>query len=59
MKENRNCVICMDNERSIATLPCAHLCICGVCSGSIEKCPICRQRVKGVVKIRYPEDFKS
>lgn len=58
MKENRTCVICYDNDRSIGLLPCGHLCICGVCSGSITKCPMCRVKVKGVVNIKYPEDFK-
>nr|XP_022288749.1 putative inhibitor of apoptosis [Crassostrea virginica]XP_022288750.1 putative inhibitor of apoptosis [Crassostrea virginica]XP_022288751.1 putative inhibitor of apoptosis [Crassostrea virginica]XP_022288752.1 putative inhibitor of apoptosis [Crassostrea virginica]XP_022288753.1 putative inhibitor of apoptosis [Crassostrea virginica]XP_022288754.1 putative inhibitor of apoptosis [Crassostrea virginica] len=56
LEENRQlkdlmiCKICMENEASIAMLPCGHLCCCTDCAPAMRKCPICRQFVKGTVR---------
>eukprot|EP00105_Crassostrea_gigas_P039952 XP_019924100.1 PREDICTED: baculoviral IAP repeat-containing protein 7 [Crassostrea gigas] len=48
--ELRMCKICMENDASIAMLPCGHLCCCTDCAPAMRKCPICRQFVKGTVR---------
>ncbi|XP_062596232.1 E3 ubiquitin-protein ligase XIAP-like isoform X2 [Saccostrea cucullata] len=50
LKDLRLCKICLENEASIAMLPCGHLCCCPDCAPAMRKCPICRQFVKGTVK---------
>ncbi|XP_062601932.1 baculoviral IAP repeat-containing protein 3-like isoform X1 [Saccostrea cucullata] len=50
LKDLRVCKICLENEASIAMLPCGHLCCCPDCAPAMRKCPICRQFVKGTVK---------
>ncbi|XP_048769072.2 baculoviral IAP repeat-containing protein 2-like isoform X2 [Ostrea edulis] len=50
LKDLRLCKICLENDASIAMLPCGHLCCCADCAPAMRKCPICRQFVKGTVK---------
>mmetsp|Transcript_18414 Transcript_18414/g.40110 ORF Transcript_18414/g.40110 Transcript_18414/m.40110 type:complete len:235 (+) Transcript_18414:389-1093(+) len=46
-KEERSCVICLDNRRTIAFFPCKHMCTCLPCSRNrrLVKCPICREEI--------------
>ena len=40
------CVVCMERERNILLLPCAHLCVCQMCSKNmLSDCPICRSDI--------------
>ena len=43
------CVVCMEVEKSVALLPCSHLCLCGACTeiimASTKQCPVCRAPV--------------
>ncbi|XP_061192091.1 baculoviral IAP repeat-containing protein 3-like [Saccostrea echinata] len=50
LRDLRICKICLENEASIAMLPCGHLCCCPDCAPAMRKCPICRQFVKGTVR---------
>ncbi|XP_061192152.1 putative inhibitor of apoptosis [Saccostrea echinata] len=50
LKDLRLCKICLENDASIAMLPCGHLCCCPDCAPAMRKCPICRQFVKGTVR---------
>jgi len=45
------CVICQENEKSVAFVPCGHFCICEKCSMGIVICPICRSKCSGKYKI--------
>lgn len=45
-----DCVVCMNEKRNTAVLPCRHLCLCKSCAAVIQKspimqqkCPICRE----------------
>ena len=46
--EQRLCVICCNEDRSIVLLPCRHLCLCGPCSEheSLRDCPLCRKPIQ-------------
>ncbi|XP_059147850.1 uncharacterized protein LOC131935472 [Physella acuta] len=57
MKEKNNelrqqtvCKICMDKDVAVVFLPCGHLASCTDCAASLDKCPICRNPVKGIVR---------
>ena len=41
------CVECIDAPKTVALLPCKHLCICGNCSKykGLTKCPICFEEI--------------
>jgi hypothetical protein len=51
LKEPFLCKICMENIADIAYLPCGHLSCCPLCSAALEKCPICRKKSTGKIKI--------
>ena len=57
LKDQILCKICMEKNVSIAFLPCGHLACCEDCSPAMRKCPICRQFVRGTVKI-FSFDWK-
>ena len=37
-----DCIICMENPKSIVLIPCGHFYTCDECSVKVLKCPICR-----------------
>lgn len=51
LKEQRLCKICMDEEVSIVLLPCGHLVSCVKCGPALKYCPICRNDIKGTVRV--------
>uniref|UniRef100_A0A182NTU9 RING-type domain-containing protein n=1 Tax=Anopheles dirus TaxID=7168 RepID=A0A182NTU9_9DIPT len=44
------CIICEDNDRAVAFVPCGHLCVCKVCATHISHynpvCPLCRTYIE-------------
>ncbi|XP_060564647.1 uncharacterized protein LOC132723862 [Ruditapes philippinarum] len=50
LKEMQTCKICMERPVSTTLLPCGHLVCCETCAGRLQRCPICRKRIKGTVK---------
>jgi hypothetical protein len=53
---NRKCIVCDVNEKSVILIPCGHLHICGECVGRLKEeqkfiCPICRESVRKYVSI--------
>jgi baculoviral IAP repeat-containing protein 2/3 len=48
------CVICLENARSHACIPCGHKILCQECAPTIEqqgKCPVCRAELSHCTKI--------
>ncbi|PKI41637.1 hypothetical protein CRG98_037944 [Punica granatum] len=50
------CVICLMRRRRSAFIPCGHLVCCQSCASSVgrddsPKCPVCRQSIRGSVRI--------
>lgn len=42
--EDAMCVICLENLRSHAIVPCGHMCLCQDCAPVVtERCPMCRE----------------
>jgi len=45
------CVICFENPKTHAFIPCGHRCVCDTCQQEIIQCPLCRLYVEKAVKI--------
>jgi len=45
--ENRMCVICQEEQKSVLLMPCRHLCCCKACSRrqELKSCPLCRKEI--------------
>ena len=55
--QQRLCVICLANEKSVAVIPCGHILYCVDCAtgaaGRLRECPMDRQRVTGTQRVFY------
>ena len=40
--EDRVCVVCHENCKSVVFAPCNHLCVCAICAERVERCPLCQ-----------------
>jgi len=47
----KECKICMAEERAFALIPCGHLCVCATCVRHLKRCPICRTEHTGTLRI--------
>jgi hypothetical protein len=45
------CIICYDNPKEYAIVPCGHLCVCDTCVKQLSHCPICRVPKQNVLRI--------
>ena len=48
------CIICMDDERQYACIPCGHLVVCEQCKHKLDInkiCPICASSYSAIIKI--------
>ncbi|XP_053398238.1 uncharacterized protein LOC123552973 [Mercenaria mercenaria] len=50
LREMQTCKICMQRAVNTTLLPCGHLVCCDTCAARLQRCPICRKRIKGTVK---------
>jgi len=46
VKLKYDCVVCFEEKVDTMFLPCAHACVCSHCSVRLEKCPLCRKRIR-------------
>jgi hypothetical protein len=52
--ESVDCVICLNEKKTVSVSPCRHMCFCETCASSPGldyKCPICRAVITGMEKI--------
>ena len=47
------CQVCYEEEMDSLFYACGHVCACEACARQVESCPVCRERVRGVVKVRW------
>ncbi|XP_021363602.1 baculoviral IAP repeat-containing protein 3-like isoform X1 [Mizuhopecten yessoensis] len=45
MRERTVCKICLEDQVSIAFIPCGHLVACGHCAHAITRCAVCRKPI--------------
>lgn len=52
---DKDCVVCMDEERNCVLHPCHHLCTCAACGRMLLKrqdaCPICRRHITSIFRV--------
>lgn len=57
LTREKDCVVCMDEERNCVLHPCHHLCLCATCGKMLLKrqdaCPICRKKISSIFRIFY------
>ncbi|KAL3881352.1 hypothetical protein ACJMK2_027802 [Sinanodonta woodiana] len=44
------CKICMNQPVAVTFFPCGHLVTCIACSQKVQKCPICRVKIKAAIR---------
>ena len=52
-KDEKLCIICVDNNRNILLQPCNHFCMCNKCMlyKKWAKCPLCRQHIQSTLDV--------
>eukprot|EP00929_Paragymnodinium_shiwhaense_P096967 TRINITY_DN58742_c0_g1_i1.p1 TRINITY_DN58742_c0_g1~~TRINITY_DN58742_c0_g1_i1.p1 ORF type:complete len:957 (-),score=226.41 TRINITY_DN58742_c0_g1_i1:67-2850(-) len=56
---DRCCVVCLDQEKTHAFVPCGHLCVCRSCADTLvaqrphSLCPVCRQVIQKELQIFF------
>ena len=45
------CIICFQEEKRLACIPCGHFAACVPCSHSLRTCPVCRRGIEAFVRI--------
>lgn len=51
--ENRSCVICQVEPKTVLLMPCRHLCVCKECSQNHQLllCPLCRKNITDKISV--------
>ena len=52
--EDDECVVCLDDMRTMACIPCGHRCACEACAGVLDRargCPVCRVPIEGFLRV--------
>lgn len=57
MGREKDCVVCMDEERNCVLHPCHHMCTCISCGRLLLKrqdaCPICRKHISSIFRVYH------
>lgn len=64
VKIERECVMCLSEERTVVFLPCAHQVLCAQCNVLHEKqgmndCPSCRTPIKKRINVQFSRSLRS
>ena len=53
LKEDRSCIVCMENPRCMAALPCKHHLLCTECAETLttHPCPMCKGHVSEYIQL--------
>jgi hypothetical protein len=49
----RECCICIVEERQIAFIPCGHAVCCRTCATKLKECPVCRKKIKSRLNLYF------
>jgi CRP-like cAMP-binding protein len=45
--EERLCVVCLEREKTMLSVPCGHIAACRTCHEPLSSCPLCRTAIQG------------
>ncbi len=48
---SETCVICFGSDKDALYIPCKHNAACVKCSKSVSECPVCRVKIKDIIRI--------
>jgi len=61
--DGKECLICRENEKTHASIPCGHMCLCALCAEDLSRkgikgqrntrCPVCRLEVDNFSRIYH------
>lgn len=51
MGEDKECCICLDEQKSHAFVPCGHMAVCGQCARGLTQCPMCRRAIESTIRV--------
>lgn len=51
--EQRGCCICWSADVQIVFIRCGHICACEACAARVDRCPVCREVVRGRQKFYF------
>ena len=54
-RSRMQCKVCLDAYVGTLFLPCRHLLCCKECAENVQKCPLCRERIIGTIKVFVSE----
>ena len=54
IKENNECIVCMNAKINTILMPCSHMELCEVCAQSITECCSCRQKIESRHQVFSP-----
>lgn len=52
-EQSRMCQICFEKDVNAAFYDCGHVVACAECARRVEICPVCRRRIRDVLRIYY------
>ena len=61
IEKGNQCIICLENVKDTMLYPCMHSCICYQCYSKLseKKCPICKQMIYNIIRIRFEQQKSS
>ena len=48
---DEECVVCLENQRTTALIPCGHRAVCNTCARDMKECPLCRAAVTSTQRV--------
>jgi len=51
-----DCVVCLCEPKAATILPCRHFCVCFSCMLKLDKCPVCRTKIKSYMRFYHPDE---
>jgi hypothetical protein len=53
LKKELSCVICLERQKVIISMPCHHLASCVECSETLQTCPVCKKKVEATIRTYF------
>lgn len=56
LHDAHQCIICFENQMSVAFRPCSHVACCTTCATTITECPLCRAKIDESFRLYFSFD---